>query len=164
MFNTLKSNSVLNCLKIHIQNWTNVLCYYFFSINNSYQDHSSYSSQSSDKSADGIYIEKNGPEVSIQRGFTEIPIKRTNSSSSLLPKSVTSTPVAVKKKVSREPSYDRNSQVDRMSCEELAMFLASLASIPNMIIFLNIHLYYYYHCLSPNFQIWWRTITLARTL
>ena len=71
--------------------------------------------------------------------------------------------MAVKKKVSREPSYDRNSQVDRMSCEELAMFLASLASIPNMIIFLNIHLYYYYHCLSPNFQIWWRTITLART-
>ena len=87
----------------------------FFSINNSYQDHSSYSSQSSDKSADGIYIEKNGPEVSIQRGFTEIPIKRTNSSSSLLPKSVTSTPVAVKKKVSREPSYDRNSQSGKNS-------------------------------------------------
>lgn len=85
------------------------------SINNSYQDHSSYSSQSSDKSADGIYIEKNGPEVSIQRGFTEIPIKRTNSSSSLLPKSVTSTPVAVKKKVSREPSYDRNSQSGKNS-------------------------------------------------
>ena len=117
MFRSLIVKKLINYLNKNYLNETLIIYTFilFFSINNSYQDHSSYSSQSSDKSADGIYIEKNGPEVSIQRGFTEIPIKRTNSSSSLLPKSVTSTPVAVKKKVSREPSYDRNSQSGKNS-------------------------------------------------
>ena len=69
------------------------------------------------------YHEKNLHPVwtcwSVQRGFTEIPIKRTNSSNSLLKGSVTSTPVVKRRDPSlrREPSYDRSPQKNSLRRE-----------------------------------------------
>ena len=65
-----------------------------------------------------LFVER-GPTISSDRGFTEIPIKRTNSSNSLLKGSVTSTPVVKRRDPSlrREPSYDRSPQKNSLRRE-----------------------------------------------